>query len=537
MNKFFILMAIAALLFGSNSCTNQEQEITGGAILSNLTKPIIGRSMRSTSTKTGEEGKPIPHNADNSRVMPGETKVVLEADGPGVVTHMWFTFLGPGKHPWATNGSATHQEMLFRIYYDGREKPGVEVPFGDFFANCFGKRSEVISLPVIVEDADSYNSFWPMPFQKSIRIEVVNQSKEKNINLLYYNIDWIKKDKLPAETPYFYARYRQEYPTLDGKDYLILETEGKGHYVGTVLAVRTRSPSWFGEGDEKIYIDGEEEPSIWGTGTEDYFLSAWGLQSGVNTPYFGTVYFDQWGIVGGHTSAFRWHLADPIVFNKKIKVTVEHYGWISPDENKERRPHSWNEREDDYSTVAYWYQTGIPTFNPEIPPAEERILPNLDKIFMAKVAVDRKSYSGGTAEIQETLDHYMNGQLTFTPASDQAKVRIAFTVDEKAPTRLLVAVTKAPDYGIWQAYLNGIKVGKPMDLYSEDVSQWEHHLLDFWPEPGNYTLELRLVGKNYFSTGEKLGIESVRLRQRRPRVTDFAFDKDKDWKTDPKLYE
>ncbi len=142
------------------------------------------------------------------------------------------------------------------MYWDGSKRPAVEAPVGDFFANCFGKRSEVISLPVVVEDADSYNCFWNMPFRKSARIEIVNES-DKTINLLYYNIDWIKKDRLPANTPYFYAQYRQEYPVRKGKDYVLLDTQGKGHYVGTVLAVRTRSPAWFGEGDEKIYIDGE----------------------------------------------------------------------------------------------------------------------------------------------------------------------------------------------------------------------------------------------------------------------------------------
>lgn len=537
MKKYLIFIAAIFMVFAHYSCKDHNSDVVGGAILSDLIKPINGRSMRSTSTQTGEDGKPIAGNADNSRVMPGTTKVVLDARGPGVLTHMWFTFLGPERQSWATTGSATHQEMLLRIFYDGRKEPDVEVPLGDFFANCFGKRSEVISLPIIVEDADSYNSFWPMPFQKSIRVEVVNQSKDKNINLLCYNIDWIKKDHLPDETPYFYARYRQEYPTVNGKDYLILETEGKGHYVGTVLAARTRSPSWFGEGDEKIYINGEEEASIWGTGTEDYFLSAWGLKSGVNTPYFGTVYFDQWGIVGGHTSAFRWHLADPIVFEKKIKVTIEHYGWISPDENKERRPHSWNEREDDFSSVAYWYQTGIPTNRTETPPAEERVLPNLDEIFMAKKVVADKSYTNGVAEVQQDLEHYMNGQLTFSPANDQAKISVPFIVTEKKPVRLLLSVTKSPDYGIWQAYLNGVKVGQPMNLYDKKVHEWEHHLLDFWPDPGNYTLELRLVGKDHFSTGNKLGLESVRLRERRPRVIGYAFDKDNDWKTNPKLYE
>ena len=179
-----------------------------------------------------------------------------------------------------------------------------------------------------------------------------------------------------------------------------------------------------------------------------YFLSAWGLQSNVNTPYFGTVYFDQWGIVGGHTSAFRWHIADPIVFEKKIKVTIEHYGWISPDENKERRAHSWNEREDDFASVAYWYQTGIPTFNVRSPSAEERILPNLDIIIPAKDVVTTKTYTQGKAEVQDNLDYYMDGQLTFFPTGDQATIDIPFAIKEKKPTRLLLSVTRAPDYGI-----------------------------------------------------------------------------------------
>ncbi len=526
-------IAIFTFCFACQRNTNTGS----GIVLSNLMQPIDGKSMRSTSTKTDSTGRRIPHNSDNSRVLPGETKIVLEADGPGVVTHMWFTFLGSGKHPWAPEGSATHQEMLIRIFYDGQEEPGVEVPFGDFFANCFGKRSEIISLPVIVEDADSYNSFWPMPFRKSIRIEIINQCKDKNINLLYYNIDWIKKERIPKNTPYFYAFYNQEYPTKPGGDYIILETEGKGHYVGTVMAVRTRSPSWFGEGDEKIYIDGEKEPSIWGTGTEDYFLSAWGLQSGVNTPYFGTVYFDQWGIVGGHTSAFRWHLADPLVFEKSIKVTIEHFGWISPDENVENRAHSWNEREDDYSTVAFWYQDGTPTVKHNALTAEERVLPSIERLTIpATIAFTNTSYSGGQAEVQENLDFYPNGQFFFNPTSSSASVKIPFRIEKKEPLRLLLAVTQAPDYGIWQAYLNGIKIGDPMNLYDKNVREWEHHLLDFWPDPGNYEIELRLIGQDQRSSGKILGIESVRLRERRPRVTEFGYEKKRDWRTNPVLY-
>jgi len=503
--------------------------------LQSLTRPHDGRSMRSTSTALDENGKYAHANRDNSRVRPGETKVVLDATGPGVVTHMWFTFLGPDPHPWAKDGSANHQEILLKVTYDGQTRPSAEVPFGDFFANCFGRRSEVISLPVVVEDADSYNCFWHLPFQKSIRIEVENQSA-KSLNLLYYNIDWIKRESLPDDTPYFYAQYRQAYPVRPGEDYVVLETRGKGHYVGTVLAVRTRSPAWFGEGDEKITIDGEERPSIWGTGTEDYFLSAWGLKQ-CSTPYFGTAYFDQWGIVGGHTSAYRWHIQDPIVFQKSIKVTLEHWGWISPDENAERESHSWNEREDDYSSVAFWYQTGEPTDPPPVPPARDRTLPRLDLVFPAKAFARAGNHGTGSCRVQSNLGFFPEGQLFYQPQqADKAWVEMTFEVEEKKPRRLLLKVTRADDYGTYQAFLNGKKIGRPMDLYHDRVSDWEWHLLDFWPEPGEYTLRLECMGKNARSTGYYLGVESIRLRERRPRVEEFAHDKDRDWREEPILY-
>ena len=222
------------------------------------------------------------------------------------------------------------------MYWDGSDAPASRRRWATSSPTASAGAAEVISLPVVVEGGDSYNCFWRMPFRKSARIEVENQS-DKPLSLLYFNIDWIKMDDLPEDTPYFYAQYRQEYPVEKGKDYLILETEGKGHYVGTVLAARFRSPAWYGEGDEKIYIDGEAKPSIWGTGTEDYFLSAWGLQT-ASTPYFGVPYFDQRGI-GGHTSAYRWHVADPMPFDEGIKVTIEHMGWMSQDENPDVQGH------------------------------------------------------------------------------------------------------------------------------------------------------------------------------------------------------
>lgn len=518
--------------------------------------------MRATSTfREGADGNYDPKappksdleeksNRDNFRVPPGETHVLMDVEGPGVITHIWITFLGPEPHPWAKSGSANHQEMLLRIYWDGSDRPGVEAPVGDFFGGCFGKRSEVISLPVITQGGDSYNCFWHMPFQKSARVEIVNES-DKPISLLYYNVDWIKRDSLPEDTPYFYAQYTQSYPLETGKPYTLLETTGKGHYVGTVFSVRTRSPYWFGEGDEMVTIDGEAIPSVWGTGTEDYFLCAWGLERTL-TPYFGVPYFDQWGIVGGHTSAYRWHVNDPFVFSESIKVQFETFGWISADENAEHRPHSWNPREDDYASVAFWYQTGTPTFAARAPHARERKLPSIDRLIVGAVAqllpdyeldvenLPRLEYTGRTADVVAEIqalhlpEHF---ELPVLSVPGNSGIELNFEVTEKEPLRLLVNLGLGPNLGTYQVSLNGVTLGHPMDLYAATEEAKEFHFLDFWPDLGTYTLQLTCIGKNHLSSGEGLRIESVRLRERRPRVKALAYDESNDWRTNPIYYE
>lgn len=534
--------------------------------MSSLATPQNGRSMRATSTfREGADGLYDPtappksdleekSNRDNFRVAPGATHVLMDVQGPGLVTHMWITFLGPEPHPWAKDGSANHQELLLRIFYDGNERPGVEAPFGDFFAGCFGKRSIVVSIPVVVEGGDSYNCFWHMPFHKSCRIEIVNES-EKPLNLLYYNIDWIKKDSLPENTPYFYAQYNQSYPLKTGEPYTILDTKGKGHYVGTVFSVRTRSPYWFGEGDEMISIDDDTTPSVWGTGTEDYFLCAWGLEKTL-TPFFGVPYFDQWGIVGGHTSAYRWHINDPFLFNTSFKFDFETFGWMSPDENPEYRAHSWNPREDDFSSVAFWYQTGTPTFSARTPSAKNRKLPNIERLVVVaselplgqkndldnkelpRLEYDgRKGESPTEMEVQRYPEHFEH-YLLYSPAGADGRnsLEIPFIVTEKEPLRLLINMGIGPDLGIYRVQLDGIEMGEKMDFYNPTVEAREFHFLDFWPEPGTYTLKLICVGKNHLSSGHNLMIESVRLRERRPRVKEMAHDKEKDWRTDPLYY-
>lgn len=221
-------------------------------------------------------------------IKPGETTELANITGPAIINHIWLTFNEARPNWLEAGGSANPAEIVLRFYWDDSAEPAVEAPLGDFFVAGFGQRNEIISLPVIVEGGDGYNCYWTMPFRKSARITATNEG-EKNVRSFYYQIDYTKVDRLPRNAAYFCAQYRQEFPEKTGTDYLILDAEGEGHYIGTVMSVRSRSPYWFGEGDAKFYIDGEEEPSIWGTGTEDYFLSAWGFNQNM-TPFFGCPY-------------------------------------------------------------------------------------------------------------------------------------------------------------------------------------------------------------------------------------------------------
>jgi hypothetical protein len=263
---------------------------------------------------------------------------------------------------------------------------------------------------------------------------------------------------------------------------------------------------------------------------------AWGLQK-ASTPYFGVPYFDGRGI-GGRTSAYRWHLADPVVFNSGIKASIEHMGWMSEDENPEYKATSWNEREDDYSSVAFWYQTGESTFTARAPGAAERKLPSLDRIIVQAADLEKKFRSGAASATLRQRDDFGNKELLIKPANNAgAWIEIPFDVKAKEPLHLVLEGTAMPDGGRWQALLDGIKIGVPLDFHAAQNEDREFPLLDFWPEPGLHTLRLECVGKDAASLGTSCAVESVRLMERRPRVAAMAHDKHKDWRKEPKLYQ
>lgn len=488
--------------------------------MSQLIRVQSGRSKAVTSSAAD-----FNSNYDRrTYIEPGETMVLADIPGPAVINHIWLTF-NDARPNWLEEfGSAHPGEIVLRMYWDDGEHPAVEAPLGDFFAAGFGLRREVRSLPVQVEGGDGYNSFWQMPFSKRGLITVTNEG-EKNVRSFYYHIDYTEVDSLAEGTAYFCAQYNQEFPETLGRDYLILEAEGQGHYVGTVMSIRSRSPFWFGEGDARIYVDGDSTPTIQGTGTEDYFLSAWGLDEHL-FPYFGCTYLsDDPSNLGVRATMYRWHIDDPIRFARSIRFEIEHTGWISADETETGAIDGHVEREDDIATVAFWYQVGQPKRFTTLPSLEARTFPNLDRIIEGKDMIGSARHSEGRLQLQEGYDWTGEGQIFFVPSSEDAYLELEFQISEPELAGLVLRLTHGPDYGRYRILLDGIEVTEledypdwnprgARDLYAQVVEVNDYYLGSYTLSPGVHKLRFESVGRNPSSTGSVLGLDSVRLRER-----------------------
>jgi hypothetical protein len=288
-------------------------------------------------------------NKDSLTIRPGETAVLAELKGPGAIDHIWVTVAG---EPFYAG------KIVLRMYWDGEGAPSVEAPLGDLFAVGHGLDRDLDSLPVAcASEGRARNGYWFMPFARSARVTATNEGSEA-VDAFYYYIDYRKLESWTGETPYFHAQYRQEFPCEPGRNYLILEAEGRGHYVGCSLSVLQRAMGWWGEGDDMIYVDGESEPSLHGTGSEDYFSSAWGMRP-EERPFFGCPLQELDFQAGSKATVYRWHIPDPIPFSRSIRVTIEH-------------GHA-NDRADDYSSTAYWYQVEPHRPFPPLPSAARRL--------------------------------------------------------------------------------------------------------------------------------------------------------------------
>ena len=276
----------------------------------------------------------------------GETFEVADITGPGSIQQIWMTT------------TAAVRMLTLRIYWDDSATPSVEVPLGDFFASHWETFAQVSSLAVCTNPSNGFNSYWEMPFRRRCRITVENLTGSDA--MLFYQVNY-QLTEVPEDAAYFHAQFRRSNPLPYGEVHTILDgVTGQGHYVGTSMAWGVHNDGWWGEGEVKFYLDGDEEfPTICGTGTEDYFGGAWcfhvdGRYQAYTTPYAGmpTVITPDGSDANRSQTRFglyRWHLTDPVRFAGDLRVTVQALGW-RPD--KRYLPLT-----DDISSVAYWYQT------------------------------------------------------------------------------------------------------------------------------------------------------------------------------------
>jgi len=323
----------------------------------------------SAENPTGEPGKGAMESPDESSpasalgrgwkvrpciTLPRQSNTVLaDIKGTGTIKHIWITV-----------AETAYRNCILRMFWDGEKAPSVEVPLGDFFCNGHAIRCKVNSIPIAVNPSGGFNSYWPMPFRKSARIEIESQHRE-DIHGFFYQITYELGD-VSDDAAYFHAQWRRAVTPIDNPQHVILDgVKGKGHYVGTYLAWTQLANGWWGEGEVKFFIDGDKEfPTICGTGTEDYFGGAWGFGDTFSTAFLG---YPLWvrteGEVPRH-GLYRWHIPDPIRFEKDLKVTIQALGW---------RPNGkFQPLQDDIASVGYWYQTEPHAPFPKMLPVELR---------------------------------------------------------------------------------------------------------------------------------------------------------------------
>jgi len=291
------------------------------------------------------------------------TFTVAEIDGPGAIQHIWMTPTGNWRN------------SIIRFYWDDEKTPSVEAPVGDFFCMGWGQYAALQSLAVCVNPGSAFNCYWPMPFRKKCRITMENIDDRDMV--LYYQVDYTLTD-VPSDAAYFHAQFRRVNPLPYKGVYTLVDgIKGKGQYVGTYIAWGVHNNGWWGEGEIKFYIDGDTKfPTINGTGTEDYFCGSYDFDTRkknaagveeVNYTEFCTPYSGLAQVIKGdghyqvmqRFGLYRWHITDPIRFDKDLKVTIQALGW--------RSGGRYLPLQDDIASTVFWYQTEPHAAFPALP--------------------------------------------------------------------------------------------------------------------------------------------------------------------------
>ncbi|MCE2490634.1 MAG: DUF2961 domain-containing protein [Anaerolineae bacterium] len=292
------------------------------------------------------------------RIAAGERVTLADIDGPGALQHIWFA---------VSHGS--WRQMVLRFYWDREETPSIEVPFGDFFCNGWNVHCTISSLAIAVNPIAGFNSYWQMPFRRHARVTLENIAEETFT--CYYQITWTETD-ISDDAAYLHAQWRRSNPLPYGEVHTLVDgVLGQGHYVGTCMAWGSNNNGWWGEGEIKFYMDGDEHPTICGTGTEDYFGGAWafrmpnGAYGEFSSPYSGMPQVlgpDGFERSQMRFGLYRWHILDPIRFQEDLRVTIQALGW--------RSGRRYLPLQDDIASVAWWYQAEPHAAYPQLPDAD-----------------------------------------------------------------------------------------------------------------------------------------------------------------------
>lgn len=377
MMKLILGIPVILLLWTSSALT---QEVNDGLAnsLNNVYRVSNAKSFSiSPENLTGEKGKggmATTGVASNQArdlgqgwkvnpyviIKPGATFILAEISGAGAIQHIWMTPTGNWRF------------SILRMYWDDETEPSVEVPVGDFFAVGWGKYARVSSLPICVNPGSAFNSYWPMPFRHKAKITMENIDQKPMA--VYYQIDY-SLSEVTKDAAYFHAQFRRVNPLPYKQVYTIVDNvKGKGQYVGTYMAWGVHNNGWWGEGEIKFYLDGDKDfPTINGTGTEDYFNGSYDFENQITHQYeeFSSPYTGLPQVIkpdGLYQSQqrfglYRWHIVDPVRFEKDLRITIQDLGW--------REGRTYLPLMDDISSVAYWYQIEPHAPFPKLPEKEQ----------------------------------------------------------------------------------------------------------------------------------------------------------------------
>mgnify|MGYP000965383600 FL=1 len=377
MKKSLLLIGIVLLfvqVFAQQSFNGLDMNLGNLSRLSNAKTRSVspenftGEKGKGGMAKLEDKDKPNTANASNAardlgqgwkvnpfvRIKPGETFTMAEIDGSGAIQHIWMTPTGNWRF------------SILRIYWDDETEPSVECPVGDFFGMGWCEYAPLVSLPVCVNPGSAFNCYWSMPFRKKCKITMENIN-DKDPMTLYYQVDYTLTE-VPADAAYFHAQFRRNNPNTTS-DYTIVDNiKGKGQFVGVYLAWGVNNNGWWGEGEIKFFIDGDSKfPTICGTGTEDYFCGSYNFDRGGQYKEFCTPYTGLVQVIrpdGTYKSQqrfglYRWHIMDPVRFEKDLKITIQDLGW--------RAGGRYLPQQSDISSVCFWYQTDPHNKFPKLP--------------------------------------------------------------------------------------------------------------------------------------------------------------------------